>query len=119
MFILAMTTSDWVAVGCVAVPIIIGWVIEQKRKADKADLQTYVDDKIKEEMQPLETKVNEMYTEHKIMAQRVEDIFKIISKQSENNEKANERIEKAVEKLDDYVRTQLEKLWDSKADKKS
>ena len=148
MFILGMTTDQWVNIALVVVPLVIGWVLRTKAKADKAEqknemndmekkLTDYVDSKIKDELQPMESRieahekriekeistikeiVSSIQIAQQVSSQRTEDIFNILKSQAENTEKTFTRIEKLFEKNDSYIRGQLEKLWQNKADKKS
>ena len=148
MFIIGMTTDQWVNVALVVVPLVIGWVLRTKAKADKAEqknemnviekkLTDYVDSKIKDELQPMESRieahekriekeistikeiVSSIQIAQQVSSQRTEDIFNILKSQADSTEKTFTRIEKLFEKNDSYIRKQLEKLWQNKADKNS
>ena len=109
MFIIGMTTDQWVNVALVVVPLVIGWVLRTKAKADKAEqknemnviekkLTDYVDSKIKDELQPMESRieahekriekeistikeiVSSIQIAQQVSSQRTEDIFIIKNK---------------------------------------
>ena len=89
---IALETSDIVSILLVVVPLIVGWALRTKARADKLDILETVDQRIKEEMKPLESKIasfeqklNEIFTDHKVMLQRQEDCFKILSIQCRNS----------------------------------
>ncbi len=110
---IALETSDIVSILLVVVPLIVGWALRTKARADKLDILETVDQRIKEEMKPLEHKIesfeqklNEIFTDHKVMLQRQEDCFKILSK-----------LDTRLEKNDIYYRERLQHLYDNKQDK--
>jgi len=111
----ALETGDYVSILLVLVPLIVGWALRIKAKADKLDIFETVDKRIKAEMKPLEDKIasfeqklNEIFTDHKVMLQRQEDCFKILSK-----------LDERLEKNDTYYRDRLQHIADSKKDKNS
>lgn len=148
MFILAMTVDQWLQIGLVVIPFAIGWVLRTKAKADKAEqknemndmekkLTDYVDSKIKDELNPMESRieahekrieeqissikdiVSSIQIAQQVSSQRTEDIFNILKSQAENTEKTFNRIEKLFEKNDSDIRGQLKDLWKTKQDKQS
>jgi peptidoglycan hydrolase CwlO-like protein len=111
---MSLEASEIVSILLVIAPLVVGWALRTKAKALKLDILETVDKRIKEEIQPLENKIesfekklNEIFTDHKVMLQRQEDCFKILSK-----------LDERLEKNDNYYRDRLQHLYDNKQDRK-
>lgn len=113
VFALSLTTSDIVNICLVLVPVGVGAYIRAKQKAEKLEIMTEVDRKIEVELAPIKNEIREVIgqfseirSDSKVMAQRMEDLFKILSK-----------LDSKIDKNDEFYRDRLQHLSDSKKDK--
>ena len=113
IFALSLSSSDIVNICLVIFPVAIGAYIRTKQKADKLEILSEVDTKIEVELAPVKKELkdtvgqfSDVRSDGKVMYQRMEDVFKILSK-----------VDTKIDKNDEYYRDRLQHLSDSKKDK--
>jgi len=106
--------KEFIIPGCLAVfSLFIGWIVRIKAKADKADIETVFDEKIKGTMKPVSERIIKLEETNEYFTQAINSIElynKLAEERSKNNNQALLTGIEELKKLSEKHSTQIGEL---------